>query len=147
VRFKDVEGARSLGLALLLLRRSRDMAPKVLAQAAAVTRASLSRYETGRALPQFATLQRIIRALDFPMSTLYEAQILADHLIAPETAADDILAPGRPEPESTRRPYGWRGKRARRSPTAAWPSWSNKPAAGRPPPNPKRRNGGRHETT
>jgi transcriptional regulator with XRE-family HTH domain len=67
----DRDEARSLGLALLVLRRSRGLNCEAVASAAAVTRSNLSRYETGRGMPRHETLLRLLKALDVQPDVFY----------------------------------------------------------------------------
>jgi transcriptional regulator with XRE-family HTH domain len=74
---RDKEEARSLGTALLMLRRSRGMTPRAVWETSGVSRANLSRYELGRSVPRLSTLRRIVEAIGVSMGDLYRAQYQA----------------------------------------------------------------------
>lgn len=74
----DPEEAKSIGLALMVLRRHRGVTLKALAEACGSTRSNLSLYEAGRTMPRHDTLARIIKALDVPMAAFWRAQVLID---------------------------------------------------------------------
>jgi transcriptional regulator with XRE-family HTH domain len=70
--------AKSLGLALMVLRRSRGLTIMQLSEASDSTRAMLSRYETGHCLPRQDTLRRVTEAMGLPLAALYRTQQLID---------------------------------------------------------------------
>jgi transcriptional regulator with XRE-family HTH domain len=78
MRPPDPEEAKSLKLTLMVLRRHRGMTTKALSQACGSTRSNLSLYETGRMLPRYDTIDRIVKALDLSMDAFWRAQALID---------------------------------------------------------------------
>jgi transcriptional regulator with XRE-family HTH domain len=69
-----IEGAKSLGIALTALRRSRGLNMIQLSQACGSTRSSLSRYELGKQVPREDTLRPIMQAIGLPTATLFAMQ-------------------------------------------------------------------------
>lgn len=74
----DGEDTPSVGPRLKLLRRSRRLTLKALAEAAGCSESLLSRVENGRVVPSLSTLHRLCRALGVSVAALIE------------TPADDI---------------------------------------------------------
>ncbi len=77
---QEVEEAKSLGIALMALRRSRGLKLYQLSQASGATRSNLSRYETGKQLPRHDSLRPIMKAIGLPTATLFEMQRLVEEL-------------------------------------------------------------------
>jgi transcriptional regulator with XRE-family HTH domain len=102
----DKAEARSIGLALLVLRRAAGMTPDELSEASGVTRSNISRFETGKTMPRYDTMRRLVTAMHFPMGALHEAQRVVDGLMGRETGDDaggDVtLPPDRPSPTLAR---------------------------------------------
>jgi len=71
---KDREEARTLGLALLVLRRSRGLGLKDLSAASGASRSNPNAYETGKMVPRVDTLRHLARCLRLPLAALYETQ-------------------------------------------------------------------------
>jgi transcriptional regulator with XRE-family HTH domain len=76
-RERDIEEARSLGTAILMLRRARGLTPRAIWEASGIGRGNLSRYELGRSVPRLSTLRRIVEAMGVSMGDLYRAQYQA----------------------------------------------------------------------
>jgi transcriptional regulator with XRE-family HTH domain len=74
---RDKEEARSLGTALLMLRRARGMTHGAIWEATGISRSNLSRYELGRAVPRPSTMRRIVEAMGVSMGDFYRAQYQA----------------------------------------------------------------------
>ena len=87
------EEAKALGIALMVLRRSRGLNLFQLSQACGATRSSLSRYETGKQLPRLDTLRPIMKAIGLPTATLYEMQRLVEELTQGRDEGDDGALP------------------------------------------------------
>lgn len=58
--------AKKLGKKIKLARIERDMTQEQLADAIKATQKSISRYETGLALPSLEVLERLVRTLEKP---------------------------------------------------------------------------------
>jgi transcriptional regulator with XRE-family HTH domain len=86
MRPPDPEEAKSLGLTLMVLRRHRGLTTKALSQACNSTRSNLSLYETGRMMPRYDTIVRIVKALDLPIEAFWRAQALIDQATGGEGA-------------------------------------------------------------
>jgi transcriptional regulator with XRE-family HTH domain len=71
---EDVEEARSLGTALMTLRRAAGMMQRAIHDATGISKSNFSKYETGQLVPRLATLGRIVGALGLTMGDLYRAQ-------------------------------------------------------------------------
>jgi transcriptional regulator with XRE-family HTH domain len=78
---EDFEKGQSLGLALLVLRRSRGLTLQQVSALSDIRRPNLSRYETGHTLPRYDNLLRIMGAMDLPMTALDRAQQVLDDLM------------------------------------------------------------------
>ncbi len=84
---------QGLGRALRWLRDSRGLRQYQVADAAAVTKAMLSAYETGRQKPSLDTLERLLEALGCDLADLQRAlAVVNERPLAPIAAAP----PGRP---------------------------------------------------
>jgi transcriptional regulator with XRE-family HTH domain len=70
----DAEEARSMGLAILTLRRARGMTQRAIVEASGISHSNLSRYERGLAVPRLSTLRRVVAAMGLSMGDLYQAQ-------------------------------------------------------------------------
>jgi transcriptional regulator with XRE-family HTH domain len=94
VRSPNVKEARSLGTALLVLRRAAGLSQRAIHDATGISKSNLSKYETGLLVPRLATLGRIMDALGLTMGDLYRAQQRAQ---VREELADkgDAAWPGR----------------------------------------------------
>jgi transcriptional regulator with XRE-family HTH domain len=73
---KDDHLARDdhFAVTLAILRIIRRMSQSELAHAAGVTNSAVSDYERGKVDPQAATLRRVLRGLDLPVSALEECE-------------------------------------------------------------------------
>jgi transcriptional regulator with XRE-family HTH domain len=78
---EDFEKGQSLGLALLVLRRSRGLTLQQVSALSDIRCPNLSRYETGHTLPRYDNLLRIMGAMDLPMTALDRAQQVLDDLM------------------------------------------------------------------
>lgn len=67
---------KDLGRRLAILRESRDLTQSQLARKARVNRGSLSEYESGKKIPDLATLFRLLDALDYGLAALDRADEL-----------------------------------------------------------------------
>jgi transcriptional regulator with XRE-family HTH domain len=67
---KHFEG---LGEALRLIRMRQDRKLTEVAEAAGITRAMLSSYETGKQLPSIGTLEKVMAALSIDLGVLHRA--------------------------------------------------------------------------
>ena len=94
---QEAEEAKSLGIALMALRRSRGLNLCQLSQACGATRSSLSRYETGKQLPRHDSLRPIMKAIGLPTATLFEMQRLVEELTQGRDDGDEdgTLPPAR----------------------------------------------------
>ena len=63
-----------LAVTLAILRIIRRWSQNELAEAAGVTNSAISDYERGKVDPQTQTLQKLVRALELPLSTLDQTQ-------------------------------------------------------------------------
>src|SRR4029078_11405964 len=63
-----------LAVTLSILRIIRRWSQSELAEAAGVTNSAISDYERGKVDPQTQTLQKLVRALGLPLSTLDQTQ-------------------------------------------------------------------------
>lgn len=68
----------NLGRALRWLREEREMRQYQVAEAASITKAMLSAYETGKQRPSLDTLEKILVALDCDLEALHEALEVID---------------------------------------------------------------------
>jgi transcriptional regulator with XRE-family HTH domain len=96
----DREEWRSLGLALMVLRRARGLNLYQLSQASGATTTNLSRYERGKQLPRLDGLTRIMKAIGLPAATLYEMQRFIEELTQgrdrdEDAGGDGTLPPAR----------------------------------------------------
>jgi len=64
---------KAWGLALVVLRRARGLSCHAVAAAAEVTRSNLSRYETGRGMPRYGTLRRLLKALEVSPDSFFRS--------------------------------------------------------------------------
>ena len=99
---------KAWGLALALLRRSRGLSCQAVATAAAVTRSNLSRYETGRGMPRYGTLRRLLRALEVSPDSFFRSlshvklAIAGEGLDAEEADVENGALPPDERPEEDR---------------------------------------------
>ena len=77
---RNPEEMRTVGLALLMLRRDAGMTLAQLSEASGATPANLSRYETGQQMPRLDTLRRVVAGLGLTMPDLYRTQQTVTHL-------------------------------------------------------------------
>jgi transcriptional regulator with XRE-family HTH domain len=98
-RHVDKPEARSIGLALLVLRRASGMTPDEVSAASGVTRSNISRFETGKTMPRYDTMRRLVKAMRFPLSALHEAQRVVDGLMGRDTGEDDAGGDGTLPPD------------------------------------------------
>jgi transcriptional regulator with XRE-family HTH domain len=102
----DKPEARSIGLALLVLRRAAGMTPDEVSEASGVTRSNISRFETGKTMPRYDTMRRLVTAMHFPIGALHDAQRVVDGLMGREmgddAGGDGTLPPDRPSPTLAR---------------------------------------------
>ena len=83
-----------LGRAITLLRVVRGWNQGDLAQAAGVAPTAISEYECGRKIPGLATLERLLEAMEFPLSAIDHTR----NYIASLMAGTFVLAPPVPTP-------------------------------------------------
>jgi transcriptional regulator with XRE-family HTH domain len=88
----------SIGRALAILRLSRGWNQHELARRAGIHNSSVSEYERGRTIPEYATIARLVEALGYPASALDRARRFLAALDgqewgpAPEGAPDGAVA-------------------------------------------------------
>jgi transcriptional regulator with XRE-family HTH domain len=99
---------KAWGLALVVLRRARGLSCHAVAAAAEVTRSNLSRYETGRGMPRYGTLRRLLKALEVSPDSFFRSlshvklAIAGEGLDAEEADAEDGALPPEESPEEKR---------------------------------------------
>jgi transcriptional regulator with XRE-family HTH domain len=87
--------SRSIGLALLMLRRARGMSLQEITDATGCTKGNLSTYETGKREPKVDTLRRLTDGMGYTMADLWHAHELAKELTGAERRpAADVPVPG-----------------------------------------------------
>ncbi len=74
--------ADDLAVTLAILRIIRRWSQSELAEAAGVTNSAISDYERGKVDPQTQTLQKIVRALGLPLSSLDQTQTFLQRIRA-----------------------------------------------------------------
>src|SRR5258708_7471812 len=72
--------AANLGTALAVLRIVRGLNQEELSRISGIRSGTISDYERGKMVPGFKTLQRLLTALDFPLSALGQTQALIESL-------------------------------------------------------------------
>jgi transcriptional regulator with XRE-family HTH domain len=83
---------RDLALSLAILRIIREYSQSELAEAAGVTNSAISDYERAKVDPQTQTLQKLIRALNLPLSALDDTQAFVLRIRAQMHAKTEALA-------------------------------------------------------
>lgn len=94
-------GLTGLGAALRRLRVHRDLKQFETAEAAGITKAMLSAYETGKRRPSLKTLGRLLDALDADLGDLHRALVTERHgeaLFGRGRKPADDAYPGAPDP-------------------------------------------------
>jgi transcriptional regulator with XRE-family HTH domain len=89
---------RDLGRAITLLRVVRGWDQGALAKAARISPSAISEYERGRKIPELATLERILRAMEYPLSAIDHTR----NYVVTLMAGTFFVAP--PVPSSIERP-------------------------------------------
>src|SRR5215475_7682645 len=78
-----------LAVTLSILRTIRRWSQSELAEAAGVTNSAISDYERGKVDPQTQTLQKLVRALGLPLSSLDQTQAFIQMIRAQMNAASE----------------------------------------------------------
>lgn len=95
-------GAVLFGQALAILRVSRGMKRGELGRLASVTASQLSTFERGLSRPREDTLDRILKALDYPPAAIERAQDFAQYPMGRDgTLPPDVRASGPANPRRT----------------------------------------------
>jgi transcriptional regulator with XRE-family HTH domain len=90
---------RDIGRAITLLRVVRGWSQDDLAKAAGIPNSSISEYERGRKIPELATLERLLRAMEFPLSAIdYTRNYIANLMAGTFVLAPPVSAPFIPGP-------------------------------------------------
>ena len=100
--------ADGLAVTLSILRSIRRWSQSELAEAAGVTNSAISDYERGKVDPQTATLRKLLRGLDLPVSALEETETFILRIRSQVGARDR-------EPSGLQRARSARGGRGRRA--------------------------------
>src|ERR1700730_8717753 len=88
----DIEESRSLGLALLLLRRSRGLTINQLSAASGSSRSNISCYESGKQMPRLDKLARLMGAMELPIDAVYRGQRLVDQATGRGAPREDFAS-------------------------------------------------------
>jgi transcriptional regulator with XRE-family HTH domain len=89
-----------LGRAITILRVVRGWSQGILAKTSGVSPSAISEYERGRKTPELATLERILRAMEFPLSAIDHTR----HFVVTVMAGTFAVAPPVPSPSIERPP-------------------------------------------
>ncbi|MEM7482569.1 MAG: helix-turn-helix transcriptional regulator [Acidobacteriota bacterium] len=77
-----------LDLALKILRISRGMSQKDLAEASGIRNNAISKYESGKAIPRLDTLMRLTGGLSLPLDVVEQAKAFVEQVNAQAGTAD-----------------------------------------------------------
>ncbi len=90
---------RNIGRAIALLRELRDLSQAAVANRAGIGKSQLSKYESGKELPKFDSLEKVLAALDVSPHQFFYLFYLIDGsaaMLAKDSAgwpADSLLRP------------------------------------------------------